>query len=159
MSKHDLTPFLWFKDKAEQAAQFYVAIFPDSRIDGKTYFNEGGHGTVGTVMTVAFTLDGRPFVAINGGPAFTITPAVSFVVHCATQAEIDHYWEHLGEGGAPIQCGWITDQFGVTWQVIPSELIKMLTTGSKEQVERMMNAINPMKKIDLATLRRAFDGR
>src|SRR5438105_15961401 len=112
MAHSSIKPFLWFDDQAEQAAQFYVSIFPNSKIDGVHRNGEGGPGKPGTVMTVAFTLDGQPFTALNGGPQFQFTPAISFVVLCATQEEIDRYWQRLSEGGQPGRCGWLQDRFG-----------------------------------------------
>ena len=159
--KQRITPFLWFHDQAEDAARHYVSIFDSARIQSTTRYGPEAASASGqpegTVMTVAFELDGQSFVAINGGPAFTISPAVSFVVNCADQAEIDHYWERLGDGGDPAsqQCGWLQDRFGVSWQIVPAELPDILTGPDPARARRVMTAVLAMKKIDLAAVRRA----
>lgn len=156
-----ITPFLWFDGQAEAAAAFYVSVFPDSAIHHVSRYSEAGreqHGqTPGTVMTVAFELDGQPFTALNGGPVFQFSPAVSFVIHCKTQAEVDHYWEKLGAGGAPEaqQCGWLADQFGLSWQIVPDRLVELLTGPDAAAAGRVMEAMMRMKKIDIAALERA----
>lgn len=158
-----ITPFLWFDGQAEAAAAFYVSVFPDSAIHHVSRYSEAGreqHGqTPGTVMTVAFELDGQPFTALNGGPVFQFSPAVSFVIHCKTQAEIDHYWEKLGAGGAPEaqQCGWLADRFGLSWQIVPDRLIELLTGPDAAAAGRVMEAMMRMKKIDIAALERAAE--
>lgn len=158
-----ITPFLWFDGQAEAAAAFYVSVFPDSAIHQVSRYSEAGreqHGqTPGTVMTVAFELDGQPFTALNGGPVFQFSPAVSFVIHCKTQAEIDHYWEKLGAGGAPEaqQCGWLADRFGLSWQIVPDRLIELLTGPDPAAAGRVMEAMMRMKKIDIAALERAAE--
>lgn len=158
-----ITPFLWFDGQAEAAAAFYVSVFPDSAIHHVSRYSEAGreqHGqTPGTVMTVAFELDGQPFTALNGGPVFQFSPAVSFVIHCKTQAEIDHYWEKLGAGGAPEaqQCGWLADRFGLSWQIVPDRLVELLTGPDAAAARRVMEAMMQMKKIDIAALERAAE--
>jgi predicted 3-demethylubiquinone-9 3-methyltransferase (glyoxalase superfamily) len=156
-----LTPFLWFDGQAEEAAQFYVSVFPNSTIRQVTHYGEAGreqHGqTPGTVMTVAFELDGQAFTALNGGPVFQFTPAVSFVVHCQTQAEVDRYWDKLGAGGAPEaqQCGWLADRYGLSWQIVPDRLVELLSDPDAEKSGRVMRAMMQMKKIDIDALERA----
>lgn len=149
-----ITPFLWFTDQAEEAANFYVSVFPDSKVTAVTRYGDTGPGPKGSVMTAAFELNGQPFVALNGGPHFAFTPAVSFVVNCGTQEEIDRYWEMLGEGGDPKaqQCGWLKDRFGLSWQIVPEELPALVKKSG-----RVMRALLPMKKLDLATLRKAAE--
>jgi predicted 3-demethylubiquinone-9 3-methyltransferase (glyoxalase superfamily) len=159
-----IRPCLWFDDQAEDAARFYTGIFPNSRIVAVTRFGEAGleiHGRpAGSVMTVVFELDGHAFTALNGGPQFTFNEAVSFEVHCATQEEIDFYWERLGEGGDPAaqQCGWLKDRFGLSWQVVPTEMDAMVADAESPGGQRAMNAMLGMKKLDLAELRRAYAG-
>jgi predicted 3-demethylubiquinone-9 3-methyltransferase (glyoxalase superfamily) len=153
----NITPFLWFDGNAEEAAQFYVSTFPNSQIDEIVRRGDAGPGPEGSVLTVTFTLDGRPFVALNGGPHYQLTPAVSFFIYCETQDEIDNLWEKLGEGGTPLQCGWITDRFGLTWQVTPKVLLKMLADPDQEKADRVMKAMMQMVKLDIATLKRAYD--
>ncbi|WP_179404131.1 VOC family protein [Burkholderia guangdongensis] len=156
-----ITPFLWFDREAEAAATFYVSVFDHARITRTVrYGKAGAHAsgqTEGAVMTVAFELDGQSFVALNGGPAFQIGPAVSFVVNCVTQAEIDHYWTRLAEGGdeRAQQCGWLKDRFGVSWQIVPVQLPTLVDDGDPARAQRVMEALLQMKKIDLAALQRA----
>jgi predicted 3-demethylubiquinone-9 3-methyltransferase (glyoxalase superfamily) len=156
-----ITPFLWFDHSAQEAAMYYAGIFPNSRIKSVLYYDEAGSKVsgmpAGTVMTVAFDLEGQEFVALNGGPHFQISEAVSFVINCESQEEIDHYWNHLAAGGDPAaqQCGWLKDRFGVSWQVVPAEAIRLLQGEDKARAGRVMSAILQMKKIDLAVLRRA----
>lgn len=151
-----ITPFLWFNDNAEEAVQFYLAVFPNSKVTAVARYGEAGPGPQGAVMTVAFQLDGQDFVALNGGPSFQFTPAVSFVVNCTTQAEIDDYWEKLSAGGQVQQCGWLTDRFGVCWQVVPTILGEMVADPDPAKSGRVMRAMLPMVKLDLAALRRAY---
>ena len=154
-----ISPSLWFDGQAQAAAEFYVSIFPDSRISGIQRYSEAGQEThrqpSGSVMTVAFELEGQRFTALNGGPHFRFTPAVSFVVHCATQTEVDHYWDRLGEGGAPEaqQCGWLADRYGLSWQIVPDRLIELLS--DPVTAEPAMQAMLTMKKIDIDALERA----
>jgi len=158
-----ITPFLWFDDKAEEAAKFYVSIFKDSRIGTITRYDEEGAKAAGrpkgSVMTVRFELDGQPFTALNGGPHFQFSGAISFVVNCDTQEEVDHFWEKLSAGGREIQCGWLTDKFGVSWQVVPTVLIEMLQDKDPEKAKRVMAAMLKMTKIEIAPLKRAYEGR
>lgn len=157
-----ITPCLWFDHQAEQAAEFYTSIFPDSRILGLTRFGKVGneiHGmSEGTVMTVEFELHGHPFVALNGGPIFRFTEAISFQIDCEDQAEIDHYWERLGAGGdeRAQQCGWLKDRFGVSWQVTSHVMKEMLTGPDRAKSERVMASMLQMKKIDLVELERVY---
>jgi predicted 3-demethylubiquinone-9 3-methyltransferase (glyoxalase superfamily) len=155
-----ITPFLWFDDKAEEAANYYVSIFKDSRILHVARYGEAGSKASGrekgTVMTVAFELDGQPFVALNGGPVFTFSPAVSFVVNCESQQEIDELWEKLSAGGEKVECGWLRDRYGVSWQVVPAALGGMMTDPDPVRSEKVMQALMQMKKIDIAGLREAY---
>lgn len=159
-----ISPCLWFDGQAEQAAQFYCGIFEHSRIVNVTRFSEAGqaiHGRpAGSVMVVAFELDGQPFLALNGGPQFRFTEAISFQIECETQAEVDYYWEKLGAGGDPQaqQCGWLKDRFGLSWQVVPKVLIEMLQDQRSPQAKRTMEALLQMKKLDIGKLQQAFAG-
>ena len=158
-----ITPFLWFDHQAEEAARFYVSIFKDSRITSTArYDDEGAKASgrpKGSVMTVAFELDGQEFTALNGGPVFKFTEAISLVVNCQTQEEVDHFWSKLSAGGQDVQCGWLKDRFGVSWQVVPTVLIEMLQDKDPEKSKRVMTAVLKMKKIEVEALRRAFGGR
>jgi predicted 3-demethylubiquinone-9 3-methyltransferase (glyoxalase superfamily) len=159
-----IRPCLWFNDQGEDAARFYTGIFPNSRILATTHYSEAGfeiHGRpAGSVMTVVFELDGHPFTALNGGPHFTFNEAVSFEVHCKTQEEIDYYWERLGEGGDPAAqvCGWLKDQYGLSWQVVPTELEEMVADAQSPAAQRTIKAMLQMKKMDIVELRRAYAG-
>jgi predicted 3-demethylubiquinone-9 3-methyltransferase (glyoxalase superfamily) len=153
-----ITPFLWFDNQAEEAAQFYTSIFKNSRISKIVRYGEESMGTPGTVMTVEFLLDGQEFVALNGGPVYTFTPATSFYVHCDTQQEVDNYWDRLLEGGEAQQCGWLTDRYGVTWQIVPTILIKMLDDPDPEKARRVTKAMLQMIKLDIDQLERAYKG-
>jgi predicted 3-demethylubiquinone-9 3-methyltransferase (glyoxalase superfamily) len=159
-----ITPFLWFDDNAEEAAKFYVSIFPNSKVGGVSrYDSESAKAAgrpVGSVMTVTFELDGQPFTALNGGPQFKFTEAISFVVSCANQQEVDHFWEKLsGSGGEEVECGWLKDRFGVAWQILPAAMMEMLEDKDPEKSRRVMGAVLTMKKLDIATLKRAYEGR
>lgn len=160
-----ITPFLWFDHCAEEAAQFYVSIFPNSKIVDVVHYPGAGeaiHGqATGTVMTVTYELDGQSFTAINGGPVFKFNEATSFVVHCNTQQDVDHYWQKLGEGGDPQarQCGWLKDRYGLSWQIVPDILIELISDASPQKANRVMAAMLEMKKIDIAALQRAYDGK
>jgi predicted 3-demethylubiquinone-9 3-methyltransferase (glyoxalase superfamily) len=151
-----ITPFLWFDGQAEEAADFYVSVFKNSRIVRTNYYREGSPGVPGSVMTVQFILDGVEFVAINGGPQFKFTPAVSFVADCQTQEEVDRLWQALSAGGQEVQCGWLTDKFGVSWQVVPTALPDMLSSADTAAAQRAFTAMLGMKKLDMATLQRAY---
>ena len=159
-----ITPCLWFDDQGEDAARFYTAIFPNSKVVAVTRYSEAGqevHGKKpGSVMTVEFELNGQPFTALNGGPLFRFNEAVSFQVLCDTQDEIDHYWGKLSAGGDPKaqQCGWLKDKYGVSWQVVPRGMAEMLKDPASAGAKRAMGAVMKMKKIDLAELRRAASG-
>lgn len=153
-----LTNCLWFDGRAEEAAKFYVSIFDDSRIVHTALYPEGGPGIPGTVLMVEFVLDGAPFLALNAGPQFTFTPAVSFMVHCRSQQEVDRLWGRLTEGGTEWQCGWLLDKFGVSWQIVPDAFMEMMRSPDKAAAQRGFTAMLPMRKLDLAVLRRAFDG-
>ena len=156
-----ITPFLWFDDNAEEAARFYVSIFENSRVlDVSRYDAESAKASgrpERSVMTVPFELDGQLFTALNGGPVFKFTEAISFVVNCQSQAEVDHFWEKLSAGGQEVQCGWLKDRFGVSWQIIPAVMMEMLQDKDPEKSKRVMAAMLKMKKIDIATLKRAYD--
>jgi predicted 3-demethylubiquinone-9 3-methyltransferase (glyoxalase superfamily) len=157
MSK--ITPFLWFNAQAEEAANFYVSIFKNSKIVTVTRYGDAGPGPKGSAMTVAFELDGQRFTALNGGPHFTFNEAISFVVQCETQAEIDEYWSKLSAGGgSPGQCGWLKDKYGLSWQVVPKELPALLT-GDPARSNRVMQALMKMTKLDIAALKAAADGQ
>jgi predicted 3-demethylubiquinone-9 3-methyltransferase (glyoxalase superfamily) len=151
-----ITPFLWFNDNAEEAANLYTSLFGDSRILATTRYGSAGPGPEGSVMTVKFQLEGQEFVALNGGPHFTFTEAVSFVVNCDSQQEIDLYWEKLSAGGEKSRCGWVKDKFGLSWQIVPTALTD-LVTGDTERADRVMQALLQMDKLDLATLQRAAE--
>jgi predicted 3-demethylubiquinone-9 3-methyltransferase (glyoxalase superfamily) len=154
-----ITPFLWFDGKAEEAAKFYISIFKNSKIRSITRYGQGSPGPAGTVMTVSFELDGQTFTALNGGPAFKFTEAISFVVNCDTQEEVDEFWEKLSEGGTTNQCGWLKDKFGVSWQIVPTVLIEMLQDKDAEKSKRVMQAMLQMTKIDVKGLKRAYEQR
>ena len=159
-----ITPCLWFDNQAEDAAKFYVGIFPNSKIVTTTRYGQAGHEVhgrqAGSVMTVEFELDGQTFTALNGGPLFKLNEAISFQVFCEDQEELDRYWAKLTEGGDPKaqQCGWLKDQFGVSWQVAPLGMAEMLREPGSPGAARAMTAIMQMKKIDIAALKRAFAG-
>ena len=153
-----IIPHLWFDTEAEQAANFYVSVFKDSRILSKALYPENSPGPAGTVMTVEWELDGQRFLGINGGPQFTFDEAISFQITCETQEEIDYYWERLTEGGEEGPCGWLKDRFGLSWQVVPTGMEEALGDPDPERARRAMEAMLSMGKIDLATLRRAADG-
>lgn len=154
----NISTCLWFDTQAEDAAQFYVSIFKNSRVTGISRYGDAGPGPKGQVMTVAFTIDGRDFLALNGGPHFKFTPAVSLIVNCDTQSEIDDYWAKLGKEGSPQQCGWLTDKFGLSWQIVPTALADMMTDPDAEKSNRVMGTIMEMVKLDIAELERAFEG-
>jgi predicted 3-demethylubiquinone-9 3-methyltransferase (glyoxalase superfamily) len=159
-----ITPCLWFDGQGEDAAQFYVSIFPNSRIGTVSHFGKEGfeiHGRPeGSAMVVTFSLDGQEFQALNGGPHFKFNEAISLVVSCETQAEIDHFWSKLSDGGDPKaqQCGWLKDKFGLSWQIAPALLAKLMTGGDPAKSGRVMNAVLMMKKLDIAALQKAYDG-
>jgi predicted 3-demethylubiquinone-9 3-methyltransferase (glyoxalase superfamily) len=164
-SVEKITPCLWFDSEAEEAARFYCSIFGDSGIERVTRYGREGfeiHGRpAGSVLTVTFRLAGQHFTALNGGPLFKFTEAVSLVVRCENQEEIDHFWTRLGEGGEPKaqQCGWLKDRYGLSWQVVPSGLHEMFADPDAQKTERLMRAVMQMKKLDFEALRRAFEGK
>jgi predicted 3-demethylubiquinone-9 3-methyltransferase (glyoxalase superfamily) len=154
-----ITPNLWFDTQSMEAAEFYVSIFPNSKVTNVTYYNEAGPGPAGTVLTVDFVLDGQEYTALNGGPIFTFNEAISLLVNCADQAEIDYYWEKLIVGGGEeSQCGWLKDKFGLSWQVVPVGWEKMLNDPDPARAERAVKAMLGMKKLDIAALEAAADG-
>ena len=153
-----ITPFLWFDKEAEEAAKLYVSIFQNSKVGKVLRYGDTGPGPKGSVMTVSFELEGQQFTALNGGPQFKFTEAVSFVVHCETQAEVDHFWEKLTAGGRPVQCGWLKDKFGLSWQIVPNALIELLSDPDPKKSQRVMAAMMPMVKIDIAKLKEASAG-
>ncbi len=154
-----ITPFLWFDNQAEEAVNFYISIFRNSKIVNVARYGEDGAKATGrsqgSVMTVAFELDGQPFVALNGGPVFTFSPAISFVVDCQTQQEVDDLWEKLSAGGEQQQCGWLRDQYGVTWQIVPAVLGRLMSDPDPAKSQRVMQAMLQMTKIDIAKLKQA----
>jgi predicted 3-demethylubiquinone-9 3-methyltransferase (glyoxalase superfamily) len=152
-----LTPMLWFDTEAEQAAEFYTSVFPNSKIVEVTHYGSAGPRREGMVMTVAFELDGQEFVALNGGPDYSFSEAISFIVNCETQEEVDTYWEALSEGGEEGPCGWLKDRFGLSWQVTPTALPRLLADPDTDKAQRVMAAMLEMKKIDIETLERAAD--
>ena len=156
-----ITPFLWFDNQAEEAAKFYVSIFKNSKIVSITPYGEAGAAATGkpkgTVMIVTFQLDGQEFVAINGGPVFTFSPAISLVVNCKTQEEVDWFWERLSVGGEKGQCGWLKDRYGVSWQIVPTLLVGMLQDKDSKKSEKVMNAMLQMDKIDIKALQQAYE--
>ena len=152
-----ITPFLWFDGKAEEAMNFYASIFKNSKIGSVTRYGEEGPGPKGAVMTATFQLDGQDFIALNGGPQFTFSPAISFLVSCETQQEVDELWEKLSEGGEKQRCGWLKDKFGLSWQIVPTTLGLMLRDKDAEKSRRVMKAMLQMDKIDIAGLKRAYD--
>jgi predicted 3-demethylubiquinone-9 3-methyltransferase (glyoxalase superfamily) len=152
-----ITPFLWFDDKAEEAMNFYVSIFKNSKVGSITRYGEAGPGPRGTVMSATFQLDGQDFFALNGGPLFKFTEAISFFVNCETQQEVDELWDKLSSGGKPSRCGWLKDKYGLSWQIIPSVLGRMLGDKDPAKAQRVMQAMLQMEKIDIAKLRQAYD--
>jgi predicted 3-demethylubiquinone-9 3-methyltransferase (glyoxalase superfamily) len=151
-----ITPFLWFDDNAEEAMNFYVSVFKNSEVLSVSRYGDAGPGPAGTVMTATFRLDGQEFTALNGGPQFTFTEAVSFLIECETQADVDHYWDKLSAGGEPGPCGWLKDRFGLSWQVNPSILTKLLQDEDPVKANRVMQAMLQMSKIDIAKLQEAY---
>lgn len=154
-----ITPFLWFDNQAEEAVNFYISIFRNSKIVHVARYGDDGAKvsgrSQGSVMTVAFELDGQPFVALNGGPVFTFSPAISFIVDCQTQQEVDHLWEKLSAGGEQQQCGWLKDKYGVTWQIVPSVLGELMSHPDPAKAQRVMQAMLQMTRLDIAALQQA----
>ena len=154
-----ISPFLWFNDNAEEAASFYTSIFKNSKILDVARYGEGGPGPTGSVMTINFQIEGQEYIALNGGPHFKFTEAISFSVNCETQEEVDELWAKLSEGGQESRCGWLKDKYGLSWQVNPRILGEMLSDKDPEKSKRVMEAMLQMNKIDIKTLRQAYDGK
>jgi len=154
-----ITPFLWFDGKAEEAAKFYTSIFKNSKIGRVSRYGEAGPGPKGAVMSATFQLDGQEFIALNGGPQFTFSPAISFFVNCETQGELDEIWEKLCDGGKKNRCGWLQDKFGVSWQVIPTALGKLMSDPDPQKSGRVMKAMLQMEKIDIRALQQAHENK
>ena len=152
-----ITPFLWFNDQAEEAMTFYVSIFKNSKVMSVTRYGDTGPGPKGTVMMATFQLEGQDFYALNGGPQFSFTPAISLYVNCETQEEIDELWNKLSEGGEPNQCGWLQDKYGLSWQIIPTILGKMMQDKDPTKSQRVLKALLQMKKLDIARLKQAYE--
>jgi predicted 3-demethylubiquinone-9 3-methyltransferase (glyoxalase superfamily) len=156
--KHRIAPCLWFDGQAEEAAKFYVSIFKKAEITALSRYGESGPGPKDSVMTVGFELDGQAFTALNGGPMFKFTEAISLIVYCETQEEVDFYWEKLSAGGQTSVCGWLKDKFGVSWQIVPAALAEMVTGKDAAKSQRVMAALMQMTKLDIAGLQKAHDG-
>jgi len=153
-----ITPFLWFDDKAEEAVDFYTSIFKNSKTISISRYGDAGPGPKGAVMVAKFQIEGQEFMALNGGPTFTFSPAISFVVNCKTQEEVDELWEKLSEGGAKSQCGWLTDKFGLSWQIVPTVLGELMQGKDPVKTNRVMAALLQMTKLDIEGLRKAYEG-
>ena len=154
----NITPFLWFDNNAEEAMNFYASIFKDSEVVSVMRHREGGMGSQGAVFSATFRLQGQEFIALNGGPHFRFTPAISLFVTCDSQEEVDELWDKLCAGGEPNRCGWLTDKYGLSWQIVPAGLPQLMTDADAAATDRVMNAVLKMKKFDLAALQRAFAG-
>lgn len=152
-----ITPFLWFDNQAEEAMKFYVSIFKNSKVVTVARYGDAGPGPKGSVMTAVFELDGQEFIALNAGPRFKFTEAISFVVNCDTQEEVDAFWEKLSEGGEIQMCGWLKDKYGLSWQIVPTILGKLMQDKDAKKANRVMNAMLQMKKFDIKTLKQAYD--
>jgi|SRR5678816_2597601 predicted 3-demethylubiquinone-9 3-methyltransferase (glyoxalase superfamily) len=150
-----ITTFLWFDNNAEEAAKFYVSIFKNSKIVNTVHYGEPGPGPKGTVMIVDFVLDGQEFTALNGGPTFKFNESVSQVIHCKTQEEVDYFWEKLSEGGQKVECGWLKDKYGLSWQVVPDVLLELIADKDRMKADRVFKAMMQMKKLDIADLQKA----
>ncbi|HXB40334.1 MAG TPA: VOC family protein [Bacteroidia bacterium] len=158
-AKQKITPCLWFDGNAQEAAKFYISIFKKSKILITTHYGDNSPMPKGKIMTVTFTLNGQEFMALNGGPAFKFNEAISLMVNCDTQKEIDYFWEKLSEGGTEVQCGWLKDKYGLAWQIVPSILGKWFKHKNNEKKQRMVQALWQMKKLDIKKLEDAFDGK
>jgi predicted 3-demethylubiquinone-9 3-methyltransferase (glyoxalase superfamily) len=159
MNTSKITPYLWFDGNAEQAVEYYTTLFSGSKVTQVARWGEGGPGPKGSVMNIAFELDGRPFIALNGGPRFKFTPAISMFVSCDSQEEVDRYWTRfLADGGKASQCGWLEDKFGLSWQIIPTRLVTLMSDPDPKRAGRVAQALMKMQKIDLAALERAHEG-
>ena len=152
-----ITPFLWFDSQAEEAANFYISVFKNSKIVNVSRYGDAGPGPSGTAMSVTFDLAGQPFIALNGGPQFNFTEAISFLINCETQQEVDALWETLSSGGKKSRCGWLKDKYGLSWQVIPTALGEMLQDKDRKKSQRVMQAMLQMDKIDIARLKQAYN--
>jgi predicted 3-demethylubiquinone-9 3-methyltransferase (glyoxalase superfamily) len=155
--KQRITPCLWFDGQAEEAANVYVSIFRNSKITAISRYGDAGPGPKGSVMVVGFELDGQAFTGLNGGPMFKFNEAISMVVNCETQEEVDHYWDRLLEGGEPSQCGWLKDRFGMSWQIVPTALVEMVQDKDPARSRRVMAAMLKMRKLDIAGLKQAYE--
>ena len=153
-----ITPFLWFDGKAEEAAKFYISIFPKSKIRHVTRYGDAGPGPKGSVMTVEFQLNGQKFIALNGGPDFKFNESVSFMVHCNTQVEVDRYWKKLTAGGKEVACGWLKDKYGLCWQIVPTVFFELVSSKDAAKSQRVMQAMMNMVKFDIAKLKQAYRG-
>lgn len=153
-----ITTFLWFDDKAEEAANLYVSLFKNSKIESMSRYGDAGPGPKGTVMVVQFQLDGQRFTALNGGPIFKFTEAISLMVNCETQEEVDRLWEKLSEGGKKDHCGWLKDKYGLSWQIVPTALGKLMSDPDREKAARVTKAMLQMNKLDISALQKAYDG-
>jgi predicted 3-demethylubiquinone-9 3-methyltransferase (glyoxalase superfamily) len=153
-----ITPFLWFDDKAEEAANFYVSVFKNSKISSVARYGDAGPGPKGSVMTVSFQLEGQEFIALNGGPLYTFSPAISFFVDCKTQQEVDELWEKLTAGGGEVECGWLKDKYGLSWQIITTALFELMQDKDPVKSQRVFKAMLQMTKIDIEGLQRAYRG-
>jgi predicted 3-demethylubiquinone-9 3-methyltransferase (glyoxalase superfamily) len=154
-----ITPCLWFDNNAEEAVDFYLSIFKDSKVLSVTRYGEAGPGPAGTVLTMDFQLQGQEFIALNGGPQFKFSEAISLSVKCKTQEEVDEFWEKLSEGGEKSRCGWLKDKYGLSWQIVPTVLVEMLQDKDPEKAKRVMEAMLQMDKIDIPTLKQAYEGK
>jgi predicted 3-demethylubiquinone-9 3-methyltransferase (glyoxalase superfamily) len=154
-----ITPFLWFDNNAEEAVKFYTSVFKNSKTGRIARYGDAGPGPKGSVVTIDFELNGQKFIALNGGPEFKFNESISFMVECESQQEVDYYWEKLTAGGQEVQCGWLKDKFGLSWQVTPTALLKMIADPDPAKANRVMTAMLKMIKIDLPTLKRAYDGK
>jgi predicted 3-demethylubiquinone-9 3-methyltransferase (glyoxalase superfamily) len=153
-----ITPYLWFDGQAEEAMNFYVSIFKDSKVGTVSRYGDAGPGPKGSVMVVTFQLEGQELMGLNGGPQYTFSPAISFMVNCKTQDEVDHLWEKLSAGGQIQQCGWLQDKFGVSWQIVPTALMELMRDKDPAKSKRVMEAMLKMTKLDVEQLKRAYDG-
>lgn len=153
--RQKITPFLWFDTQAEEAANFYISIFENSKIRNVSRYGDAGPGPKGSVMVISFELEGQEFTALNGGPQFKFSPAISLMVHCDTQEEVDHFWGRLGEGGRKDRCGWLQDKYGLSWQIIPTALSRLMGSPDREKAKRVMQAMLKMEKLDIAGLESA----
>jgi predicted 3-demethylubiquinone-9 3-methyltransferase (glyoxalase superfamily) len=152
-----ITPSLWFENQAEEAAKFYTSLFKDSKITNVKRYGKSGPGPEGSVLTVTFQLAGQEFIALNGGPEFKFTEAISFTVNCETQQEVDEFWQKLSEGGEPGQCGWLKDRYGLSWQIVPTALQAMISDPDPAKADRVMSALLQMQKLDIGRLKQAYE--